>query len=499
MTSASISEKTRRGGLWVAGAQLFTRLSQFGVTIVLARLLYPADYGLVGMAVVVSGIVSVVGNIGITAALIQTRDDIEQLSHTAFWMNIGVSLCLMALQILISPLAANFYGTPAVARIMQVTALSYLFSPLGIIHSTILSRDLRFKERTKLQLIVLVCSSILSISLAWFGAGAWSLVLPGLLVGPLNVMILWRLVSWRPKFIFNTADARKIFRFGRNVLLTDVIRYLGNNLDYLLIGRLFGTQPLGYYTFAYNQSTIGMNVISSVVGEVAFPAYAAFRRVDRSFEQAYRRSTSVVALMTFPVQLGLLLVAHLYIPLVFSERWAAAIPLFQIMVFAGAIRSVATLGGGALYAAGKPEIELRWNLIVVPLMVTSILIGSLYGVLGIAVATGVLVSIAGLIFVFIVCRTLKWSYWSLLSVLKPAAVSTVVMFVFTGVYLLLAGALIKQPAIILATTVMIGALVYFLMLRFFFPDSLEEMIWLVTGKRQSLFEALRVRLRVFFG
>ena len=487
----SIVERARRGGLWVAIAQFMTRLSGYGVGIVLARLLSPSDYGLFGMASVVSGFISLIGNVGIGAALTQTKENVHRIANAAFWMNLALAVSLMGLQILVAPLAAQFYSTPAVTRIMQVLALGYVLSALGTVHNTLLARDLRFREQTILQMLVMACSSALFIALAWSGAGAWSLVLPVLLVAPLNLVLLWRIVRWLPQFSFSVPDARKIFRFGRNVFFTDVAGYINNNLDYLLIGRIYGAQPLGIYTFAYKQAMLGLNAITSIVYQVAFPAYSAMRREGRSFEQAHRRSTRAIALVSFPVQLWLLVVAHLYIPLIFSERWSAAVPLFRIMVTYGSIRSIASLGGSAIYAAGKPEIGVRWNIIAMPLMITAILIGSRFGVFGIALATGVMGSILALFFMLFVCRSLGWRYWSLLGVLKPAAVSSAVMMALTGAFLLPAEHWFNQPAVVLVTVVMIGALAYIVALRLLFPDDLKEMFWLVTGKRQSLLGLLK--------
>jgi PST family polysaccharide transporter len=283
MSMVSIVERARRGGLWVAIAQFLTMLSRYGVGIVLAHLLLPSDYGLFGMASVVSGFISIIGNVGISAALTQTQDDVHRMANAAFWMNLMLATVLMGLQFLVAPLTAQFYSTPAVARIMQVLALGYVFSALGTVHNTLLTRDLRFREQTILQMLVVACSSALSIALAWFGAGAWSLVLPALLVAPLNLVLLWRIVRWLPRFSFSVTDTRKIFRFGRNVFFTDVAGYIINNLDYLLIGRLYGAQPLGIYTFAYKQAMLGCDTITGIVYQVAFPAYSAVRREGRSF------------------------------------------------------------------------------------------------------------------------------------------------------------------------------------------------------------------------
>lgn len=478
----SIGEQARRGGQWVVAVQILTKLMGYGVMIVLARLLLPSDYGLFGMAAVFSGLVLVIGDVGMSAALTQSQDDAPRLAITAFWMNLGVALGLSVLQFLVAPFVARFYGMSIVGDILRISALTYVLSALGTIHNTLLSRELKFKKQTLLRLIVMTTSWVLSIVLAWFGAGPWSLVLPPLFVAPLQLILLWRIVPWRPRFQFSMIDARKIFRFGRNVLFTDVIRHIGNNLDFLLIGRFYGAQSLGIYTFAYNQAMLGLSTITGSAGRVIFPTYSAILREGRSFEHAHRRSTRLVALVAFPAQLGLLVIAHSYIPMIFGDRWSEAVPLFQVMVIFGLIRSVASLGGAALSAAGKPELELRWNLIMMPLMSISVLIGSLFSPFGVALATGMTGSIGSVIFMAYVCRFLAWKYWALMDVLRPAVVSSIIMLALVGVNMAILEYWLIHPIITLGTTMILGIVTYYFVLKLFFHEALDEISWLINGK-----------------
>lgn len=246
---------------------------------------------------------------------------------------------------------------------------------------------------------------------------------------------------------------------------------------------------IGLYTFAYKQAMFGTDAITGVVNRVAFPAYSILGREGRGFEQAYQRTIRVLSLISFPIQFGLLIVAPFYIPLIFSERWSATVPLFQIMVVFGLFRSIGSLGGSALYAAGKPERELRWNIIAMPILMTFVFLGSLFGVFEVALATGVTGSCLAIFFILFVCRSLNWSFWSLLSYLKPAVTCNTIMIVLTAGYVLTITLWFRHPAFVLTTAIIVGALTYVISLRVIFAERLQELVRLAKGKSSQFLSA----------
>ena len=246
--------------------------SQFIITVILARLLSPGDFGLLGMTTVFTGFVAIFNNMGISGALIQKQDADERHLSSAFWLNIAVGIVLTFLMIAASPLIASFYNKPQLEPIIMVMSLNYFLASFTIVQQTILAKNMDFKRLAARDIISVIAGGLVGITLAFCGFGVWSLVYQSITFTLINVILLWTVSPWRPKFIFSKKAIMDIFKFSVNLTGFNIVNYFGRNVDYLLIGKFLGAEALGFYSLAYKLMMVPLQNISWAISRVMFPA-----------------------------------------------------------------------------------------------------------------------------------------------------------------------------------------------------------------------------------
>jgi PST family polysaccharide transporter len=470
----AVSQRVRRGTVWVSLGYSSTKVLSFASNIILARLLAPTVFGLMGMAAVFTGIVQLMGNIGVGAALIHQQEDVDEYANAAFYMNIAVGVGLAALQVAVAPFAAAFYRTPLVATIMMVTAIGYLIAPLGATHSTLLSKEMQFMKTTLPGIVIAVIGTSFTVLLAYLGFGVWSFVIPGLALAPFGVVVSWKLCPWRPRLKLNFPYWRRIFRYGKHLLGSDLLGYFIHNTDYLLVGRFLGAAALGIYTFGFNLGMFAVNNVTWIVGRVTFPAFSKLQSDPENLKRAFLKTMRFIAILSFPLMFGQFVISPEYISVIYSDKWLPAVGPFRLIVLYGVARSVASPGGQILNAVGRPDIALKWNVALLPILITSLLIGAQYGVVGVAAAIAGVLGIAAWVFLFIVFRFMKWDYTLVWRSIKAPLLSSIIM---SGFVYALRGLLVSsgQPRyVVLVSSVVLGIATYLLVMRLFFHEPYNE-------------------------
>lgn len=380
------------GGRSVSGVK-WSSLSQFGrqgaqilTIVVLARLLSPSDFGLVSMAMVVVGFIALFNDLGTSAAVIQRGDVPERFLSSIFWVNAAFGLLATAAVFILSPLAAGFYGEPQVTPVLRLLSVAFLISGMGVLQKALLERELAFQKLARVELAAVLAGCGVGIGAALLGAGAWSLVFQWLVTVSLTTVLLWVANPWRPGRTFGWAEVRSASGYSLNLTGFNVFNYFARNADYILIGKFLGTQELGYYTLAYRLFLYPLQNISAVVGRVVFPVFSRMEGDDARFRQAYLDVSGAIALVTFPVTLGLVAVSGLLIPVAFGDGWQPVIALLVILAPVGLIQSVSTTVGVIYQAKGRTDLLLYWGVAAGTLIVLSFVIGLQWGIVGVAAA-----------------------------------------------------------------------------------------------------------------
>jgi len=378
------------GVKWSSISHIGCRSLSLLTTVILARLLVPADFGLVGMAAVVIGFIEMFKDLGTAAAVIQRKTTSQALLASMFWLNAGFGLAAMLAIYLASPLAGTFYREPQVIPIMQALSLSFLLSGLSNLQKSLLERNLEFDKLARIEIGTTLFATLVGITAALLGHGAWSLVYQMLAGNFIGTLLLWSACRWRPTRQFDWQEIRSVMGFSLNLTGASIFNYFARNADKFLIGRFLGSQDLGYYDLAYRLMQLPLQGISAVIGRVMFPLYARMQDDAGQFGRAYLKVASAIALISFPLMLGLTALAGPFVRAVFGAAWMPVIPLLLILAPLGAVQSIATTVGSIYTAKGRTDWALWWNIGAGLLIVLSFALGLPWGILGVTASYAIM-------------------------------------------------------------------------------------------------------------
>lgn len=478
----SLRDKAISGVKWAGTAQVLRNVLAVITTAILARLLSPSDFGLMGMAVVVVAFMNLFGDLGISAAIVHRRELSANLLSSAFWANVGFGFLLTALVAFGAPLVAAFYLEPRLAPLLAALSAILLFTSLGVVQRALLERTLRFSTIAVVETSATGLGSAVGIGAAVLGAGVWSLALQALTLAAANTLLLWRFSPWKPGWKFAWAELRSVTGYSLNLTGFGVVNYFSRNADKLLIGRYLGAQDLGYYVLAYQLMLYPLQQISRVVGRVMFPVFSRMQDDDTRFQNAYLKTTTTIAMVTLPMMCGLWVLAEPLVLAVFGPSWKPVAVLLMILAPVGAIQSLGTLVGDIYQAKGRTDLQFRWGLFSSFIIVSSFVIGLRWGIVGVAAAYAVATIILTYPGLRLAYGLINMSVRRMIVALaRPAAAALVMLGALLVVRSLLPPTL-SDPWV-LATLAPAGMLSYALLIYYLDPARVRELLAIIGAKQ----------------
>lgn len=385
-TLSSLQRSAVSGFKWSSVSQIGQQAMQVITTVILARLLKPSDFGLVGMAMIVIGFGALFKDLGTSAAVIQRKNLSRELLSSIFWVNVAFGVVVAVVINLLSPLIADFYQEEKVGALLQVLSLTFPISALSILQQAILERELAFRQLAKVEIVAVLAGSLVGIISALLGYGAWSLVYQALTFALLTTILLWAVSSWKPDLFFRWKGVKEVSSYSLHLTGFNVFNYLVRNMDYLLIGKFLGAQNLGYYTLAYQIMLYPIQSISAVIGRVMFPVYSTIQDDIARFRNAFLKVAGAIALATFPMMFGLWALVEPFVLTVFGPQWRPVILLLTILVPVGMIQSVGTTVGAIYQARGHTDWMFRWGVLSGIIFIAAFFLGLRWGIVGVATA-----------------------------------------------------------------------------------------------------------------
>ncbi len=382
----SLSSKAVSGVKWLMLSQSGRQGLQLITTAILAHLLNPADFGLIGMAGVVIGFVSLFKDLGTSAAVIHRKDITEIFLSSIYWVNAFFGLGAMVILFLLAPVVAYFYNEPRVEPLLQLLSATFIVSGLSIVQQGLLEREMSFKKLALVELVAIVFGSAIGISAAICGNGVWSLVYQSLGTVTASTVLLWSASHWKPKMIFQWSEVMSVRNYSLNLTGSSIFNYISRNADHVLIGKYLGAQDLGYYALAYRLMLYPLQNISSVIGRVMFPLYSQIQNDNAQFREVYLRVSGAIALITFPMMLGFWVIAEPFVLLFFGPQWKPVVQLLVILVPVGMAQSIVTTVGVIYQAKGRTDVMFRWGAFTGFLVMLAFAIGLRWGIVGVAAA-----------------------------------------------------------------------------------------------------------------
>ena len=479
----SLMKSATRGVFWSGISQFSTQIYQFIVIIILARLLFPEDFGIIGMALIFTGLVQTINELGLGAAIIQKKNITDSHLSTSFWISLGLGIILCITTVIFSPYMADFFKNELVGPVVSVLSIGFILGAGGVIHRSLLQKNIEFKKIAVTEISASVMSGIVSVILALLGFGVWSLVFGTVLSNFTRVVLLWKVCTWRPSMTFDLTSFNELFSFGAHVMGSRFLNYIDSNVDYLLIGKFLSATALGHYTLAYQFSTFPLTRISSIITSVTFPTFSIIQEDNDMLRYAYLKVIKYISLVTFPLLAGLIVVAPEFIPIVFGEKWGPMIVPLQILCVAGALKSVGTTVGSILLSKGRADIQFKWNILTAIVLFIAILIGIRYGIIGVAMAITIMSCLLFLIIQKIVNNLIDLNFSDYFKALYPAITGSIFVIISVLIYQKLS-MYSHLDIFSLMSSIVLGIVVYILVMRIIEPDFFEEIKILISDVRK---------------
>ncbi len=382
-----MSRRVATNAGWSAVGRLGSQVLQFAAGLALARLLLPADFGLLASVYVVTGFTVIFFDMGLNGALVHRRELDEDVLSTAFWLNAFGGVVFVALMAAIGPLVAAFYGDTRLRWITPLAGLSFALS-LAVVHSALLQRDLRFKRLAIAEVGTAVVGNAVTIACAWAGMGPFALVTGPAVQSVLRTVTLWALAPWRPRRFVTVAAMKSIWSFSGGLLGFTIVNYSGRNADNLLIGRFSGATALGFYNRAYSVM-LPLLQIGNVVGRVMFPALSLISGDRERVRNAYRRVLRLMTFLTMPILVGMAATAPALVKVLWGPGWEPAAPLLQVLCLAGLPQCLFSSEGWLYQSQGRTRLMFGMGVASSGAFLVGILVGIHWGSFGVAV--GILV------------------------------------------------------------------------------------------------------------
>ena len=381
-----LRQEAASGVKWLATSQMYRQVTQIVTTAVLARLIAVGDFGLLGMAMVVTGFVALFKDLGTSAAVVQQEKISEEFLSSVYWVNIAIGIVSMVILCAASTLVSYLYQEPRVGTLVMVLSITFPISALTNTHQALLMRVLAYRKLAIVEMVAVTCGSLLGISIALLGGGVWSLVYRTVAVTVATTLLLWLFAGWRPKWVFRLEKVRSIGGYSLNLTGFNVINYWIRNADYMLIGRFLGDESLGFYSLAYTFLLFPVRNISSVIGRVMFPLYSKIQSDDSRFRRVHTQVVGAIALVSFPLMVGLVLLREPFVLLFLGEKWLPVVPVILFLASVGMIQSIATTSGTIYQAKGRTDLLLYWGVAAGVMILGAFVIGLQWGIVGVAAA-----------------------------------------------------------------------------------------------------------------
>ncbi len=377
---ASLKHKTISGLFWSFSETGINQLVHLVIGIILARLLSPDEFGLIGMIIIFIAVSQSFIDSGFSQALIRKTDCKQKDYTTVFYFNLLAGILFYLILFFLSPSISQFFNEPILRDLVRVLGLILIINSFAIIQRTILIKNINFKLQAKITLSSSVLSGIIGITLAYNGFGIWSLVVQRILNQLFIATLLWIFNRWLPTLEFSKQSFKEMFSFGSKLLASGLINTIYQNIYYLIIGKFFSATDLGYYTRADHFSRIPSQNINGSVQRVIYPVLSQLQNEPSKLKAVYKKIIKSIMLINFSVMLGTAAIARPMVLTLIGEKWLPSVPYLQLLCIVSMMYPLHSLNLNILKIKGRSDLFLRLEIIKKGLAIPVILIGIFIGI-----------------------------------------------------------------------------------------------------------------------
>jgi len=476
----NLKEKAIRGGFARVSAQTVFFALRIGALMVLARLLDPKDFGLVGMVTAFTSVLNLFRDFGLSTATIQRVDISDEQISTLFWINVLVGAILTLSLALMAPVVVRFYHEPRLFWVTVALATGFLINAAGVQHSALLQRELHFTALAVIQIVALVVSTTLGIGAALLGYGYWSLVVLSITLPLVSTVAFWLATSWIPGRPRKGVGILPMIHFGGSVTLISLIIYVAYNLDKVLLGRFWGAEALGIYGRSYQIINIPTDNLNSAVGEVAFAALSRLQDDPVRLRSYFLKGYSLVLALTVPMTCIIAIFPHELIMVILGTKWNAAVRILQLLAPTILIFAIINPLGWLLFAMGRIKRSLQIALVLTPVVIAGYCLGLPYGPNGVALGFSAAITLWALPHIAWGVHGTPISFGDIMKVMIKPLSSGVVAVALAAGFRFLCTHWSPFPRLFLGVAILLGAymgmLLYVMGQKAFYADLLRQLL-----------------------
>jgi teichuronic acid exporter len=423
----NLKEKIIKSIFWVGSTKSFGQVSSWILTVILARLLAPSDFGLISMALVFMLFAESFSEIGIGTFIVQKEKLDKTDLDTSFWLALLAGCLLTIVTLFVAPVIAWFFKSNRLEEILRVLCVNFIFVSLSIVPLNLLNKEFEFKKRSIVEFSTDLISGLLAVLLAFWGLGVWSLVVRSVSKWAMLTILVYIIQPWRPGFYFSGTKVRELYRFCAPVTGSRLLWSFYANSDYLIVGRALGDHFVGLYRVAYLLARKPLEKLMLIVGDLILPAFSKVQFDNEKAGTLFEKLSKYVSMAVFPANIGFILVAQDGISSVLGEKWIPMTTAFQLLCLLSILKTF-DIGVAPLFnARGKPTLNFRFDILSCIFIPASLIVGVHFGLEGVCIGWITSYAAMALVRLRFALKELDLSWWEYFRNLKDPALGTLLM------------------------------------------------------------------------
>lgn len=485
---ATIKQKTINNMAWSVTERVSLQVIHMVISIVLARLLEPSQFGLIGMLAIFTSIAQSILDSGFGSALIQKKDATKTDASSIFYFNLFIGIILFGILFISAPYIANFFNQPILTSLTRVLSLTLIINAFSLVQLSLLRKNLDFKKHFIVSIIAVLFSGLCGILAAFAGLGVWSLVVQSLTFSLAQAASLWFLNKWRPAFEFSYPSLKSMYSFGSRLLIAGIIETIFKNVYQTFIGKTYSATDLGYYTRAQTMETAVSVAGSMALGQVIFSAFSPYQDDNNTLKQVHSKTIRMSMFVILPVMIGLIVIARPLFVFLLTEKWAPSVPYFQLLSVIGILFPIVVQNYNLLRIKGHSDLHLRLEIFKYVMTTIAIALTYKHGILELIYGQIAVALISHFVVSYIAGRLVGYSLIDMFKDILPSAVTALIM----GAGIFFVGKMDIQITLIrLIIQVLVGIFIYFLINKLIKSPNLEEVLSILRNLSSSLFQKIK--------
>lgn len=475
--------------VWSVSERISLQVMHMLISIILARLLDPSEFGLLGMLAIFTSIAQSVLDSGFGSALIQKKDATQTDSSSIFYFNLLIGIFLASIFFFSAPLIADFYQQPILKPITRVLSLNMIINAFSLVQLSILRKKMDFKNHFIVSMIAVLFSGIAGILAALNGLGVWSLVIQTLSHSLAQASALWILSKWRPIGHFSLESLKTMFSFGSRLLVAGIIETVFKNLYQTFIGKVYSPSDVGYYSRASTMESAASVATSMALGTVVFSAFSPYQDDDTTLRKVHSKTIKMSMFVLMPVMIGLIAIAEPLFLFLLTEKWADSIPYFQLLSVIGLLFPIVVQNYNLLRIKGRTDLHLRLEIFKYIITVIAIAITYKHGIIALIYGQIAVAVISHFVVSYFVGRLVDYTLIDQLKALYPQGVISLIMG--GSIYFVGNSLNTDSNLLIFSTQIVLGVIIYFLLNKLIKSPELEEFLSIIGNFTKTLLSKLK--------